>query len=199
MRGEPLSREVLVRLYIEQQLSAAEIGARLKCSTNKVHYWLARRGICIRSRSDALYARHNPNGDPFRFTQPKTLESAFLYGLGIGLYWGEGNRKNRTAVRLGNTDPKLIQTFLRFLIEVCGLEKRKIRFGLQVFSDMNPVAVLTFWSKTLGYPKAHFGKVVVTPQRGVGTYREKTKHGVLTVYVSNKKLRDLLVGQIETL
>lgn len=199
MKGEPLGREILVELYIEQKLSAADVAKRLHCSTNKVHYWLARRGIRARSRSDASYAKHNPDGDPFCFERPRTVDTAFLFGLGLGLYWGEGNKRNRTAVRLGNTDPRLIQMFLHFLTNIYGLERRKIRFGLQIFSDMNPRKALAFWSKALGYSTACFGKVVVTPSRGVGTYREKTKHGVLTVYVSNKKLRDLLVRQIETL
>lgn len=199
MKGEPIARDVLERLYVAERLSAAEIAARLGCSTNKVHYWLARRGVRIRSRSDASYAKHNPNGDPFCFRRPTTHNEAFLFGLGLGLYWGEGNKKNQTAVRLGNTDPRLIQAFLRFLTRLYGVQKSRIRFGVQVFSDMSPKKTLSFWSKALGYPKTHFGKVVVTPSRGVGTYREKTKHGVLTVYVSNTKLRDLINQQIESL
>ena len=199
MKGNPIPKSVLVRLYNTEKLSAAEIAARLKCSANKVHYWLARRGVRIRSRSDASYVKHNPHGDPFSFTSPQTLDASFLLGLGLGLYWGEGNKKNKTAVRLGNTDPRLIRSFLHFLSTLYRVDRNKFRFGIQVFSDMSPTAALSFWSKALGFPKSHFGKVVCTPSRGVGTYRDKTKHGVLTVYVSNKKLRDLLVRQIETL
>ena len=89
--------------------------------------------------------------------------------------------------------------FLRFLTHLYTVERSKIRFGLQIFSDMKPGKALKFWSKFLGYDRSHFGKIIITPARSIGTYREKTKHGVLTIYVSNKKLRDLLNLQIEQL
>lgn len=31
----------------------------------------------------------------------------------------------------------------------------------------------------------------------MGTYRKKTQHGVLTLYFNNKKLRDIIIGEIE--
>lgn len=51
----------------------------------------------------------------------------------------------------------------------------------------------------LGVPRTKFGKIIVTPARGKGTYKEKTKYGVLTVYVSNIKLRNVLMHEIEKL
>jgi hypothetical protein len=199
MKGNPIARSTLHKLYTVKRFSAAEIAQQLHCSTNKVHYWLARRGIKMRTQSDASYVKHNPTGDPFMFRPPQNMHEVFLMGLGIGLYWGEGNKKNKTAVRLGNTDPRLIKAFLHFLNKIYGVERYKIRFGLQVFSDMKPRAALKLWSRTIGFPTSHFGKVIVTPARSIGTYREKTKHGVLTVYVSNTKLRNLLIRQIENL
>ena len=64
---------------------------------------------------------------------------------------------------------------------------------------MSPEVTLRFWCKALGVSKSQFGKVTITPIRGVGTYREKTKNGVVTVYVSNIKLRNLLCGHLEKL
>lgn len=121
----------------------------------------------------------------------------FLYGLGLGLYWGEGTKSNTNSVRLGNTDPKLIKTFLKFLKLCFQIDENKLRFGLQVFSDMNPNRALHFWVKELGLKQSQFQKVIVTPARSIGTYRQKTQHGVLTVYFNNKKLRNLIVGEIE--
>ena len=53
---------------------------------------------------------------------------------------------------------------------------------------------LDFWTKTLTIEKSQFYKTVITPYRSLGTYRKKTKYGVLTVYFHNRKLRDVLVG-----
>lgn len=199
MRGSPLNKEALVKLYIREHQSAAEIAKQLGCSTNKVHYWLDRLGVKKRSQSDATYVKRNPRGDPFAFKKPLKASDHFLLGLGLGLYWGEGTKRSPTSVRLGNTDPRLIKKFIMFLQKVYGVDRSKFRFGLQIFSDMRPQQALAFWSKEIGFPKSVFQKVVVTPARGIGTYRNKTKHGVLTIYVSNKKLRDALVSQIERL
>ena len=122
-----------------------------------------------------------------------------LYGLGLGLYWGEGNKKNLNSVRLGNTDPKLIKKFLEFLETVYFIDKRRLRFGLQIFNDMDSRRVLLFWQKELGISSSRFYKVTVTPTRGIGTYREKTKYGVLSIYFHNKKLRDVICSEIEKL
>ena len=116
----------------------------------------------------------------------------------MGLYWGEGTKSNKLCVRLGNTDPALIKRFVEFLIKVCGITQEKLRFGLQVFSDMSPKRALEFWQKELDMPRRQFfPKVVVTPARSLGTYRNKTQHGVLTIYYGNKKLRDILCQMIE--
>ena len=199
MIGSPIAKTVLENLYITQKKPSREIAQHLSCSEHKVDYWLAKHGIHKRSLSDAIYLQRNPNGDPFSFNNPKNSKEWFLFGLGLGLYWGEGTKKNKTAVRLGNTDPALVKKFLEFLYRIYSVREGKVRFGLQIFSDMRPEQALSFWCSYLGVSRKDFGKVIVTPARSIGTYREKTKHGVLTVYVCNKKLRDELCKQIEIL
>lgn len=194
-----ISQTQLENLYIKEQKSAKQIAKLFSCSENKINYWLRMYGIKKRTIAESLYISHNPGGDPFAFKEPKTPNESFLYGLGLGLYWGEGNKKNTHSIRLGNTDPRLVKAFTRFLTEVYAVKKEKFRFGLQIFSDMSPEKALRFWSSYLSVSSKQFGKVIVTPARGVGSYREKTKYGVLTVYVSNKKLRDIICGEIEKL
>lgn len=189
----------LVRWYVQDKKSTKQISHLLKCSENKVTYWLQKHQIAKRSIADAMYARYNPHGHPFAFQQPRRADEWFLYGLGLGLFWGEGNKVNRHSVRLGNADPALIKTFLRFLREVYHIDESKLRFGIQVFSDVAPEHALSFWRRQLGVPKSAFSKVVVTPSRRTGTYRKKSQYGVLTVYFSNVKLRDIIVSAIEEL
>ena len=75
----------------------------------------------------------------------------------------------------------------------------RIGFGLQVFSDVDPEVAKHYWVKKLAVSKQQFQKVVVTPQRGIGTYTKKNKYGVLTVYFSNTKLRGIIVDAITEL
>lgn len=192
-------KKELSDLYSIQGLSAKQIADKFSCSENQVHYWLEKHCIKKRSISEATYVRANPNGDPFKFSKPRSIEGVFLFGLGLGLFWGEGNKVNPNAVRLGNTDPALIKYFIKFLTEIYNIDIQKLRFGLQIFTDTSPESAKAFWCKELDILPSQFHKTVLTKQNKIGTYRRKMPNGVLTVYFSNKKLRDMIVGAINEL
>lgn len=166
----------------------------LGCSLHKVKYWTERHQIPRRSISDAIYLKHNPDGDPFRFSRPKTQNEAYLFGLGLGLYWGEGTKSSKGSVRLGNTDPVLITRFIDFLVKFFHVRRQDFRFGLQIFTDIDEQVALRYWLKSLNVGRNQFGKTVTTKSGSLGTYRQKSQYGVVTVHYHNKKLRDLLVS-----
>ena len=178
-------------------MSSSAIANYLHCSVGRVNYWLLRHNISKRTISDAIYQKWNPNGDPFGLYKPKTLQEAVLYGLGVGLYWGEGTKSNKLSVRLGNTDPRLIKKFMQFLKTFYQVDKNKLHFGLQIFGDMNAKNVLQFCTRSLGVSSKQFYKVTITPYRGIGNYRKKTEYGVLTIFFNNKKLRDIICRAID--
>jgi hypothetical protein len=186
----------LSKLYLKSKKSSFEIAKFFDCSENRINYWLSKYNIKKRSISEAVYNKHNPNGDPFRIVNPNTIKGNKLLGLGLGLYWGEGTKSNKTSIRLGNTDPRLISKFIEFLVKICSIDKKKLKFGLQVFSDISASSALGFWSKSLNVPKSSFQKVIITPSRGIGTYKFKNKYGVLTVQYHNKKLRDIICNMV---
>lgn len=185
--------------YSKQRLSVRQIANELNCSQNTVTYWLNKYGIQKRTISEAVYALSNPEGDPFSFKTPSSSKEWFLYGLGLGLFWGEGNKVNKHSVRLGNSDPALIKSFIDFLEKIYRIDKNRLRFGLQVFSDMPAQGTLSFWSNFLQIPEDRFYKTIVTPSVKRGTYRKKSAHGVLILYFSNSKLRDIILTAIEEL
>jgi len=115
------------------------------------------------------------------------------------LLGGEGTKSNKNAVRLGNTDPDLIIVFIRFLKECFSIDTRRLKFGLQIFSDMDPNRAKRFWMHKLHARSTQFQKVIVTQARGLGTYKKKTQHGVLTVYFGNTRLQGEILATIEKL
>jgi len=157
---------------------------------------MAKYEIKRRSISDAIYQQHNPNGDPFLLQPIDTLEKAELYGLGIGLYWGEGNKANRYAVRLGNTDAELLNVFMQFLIELFGVKREDMRFQLQTFTDIDTETAFAYWTRALSVNRSQFYKVHVTISGSLGSYKKKSEYGVVTVYYHNKHLRDILVEML---
>lgn len=192
-----MQKEFLERTYSKDKKSAREIANSLHCSEGRVNYWLTKHGIVKRSISDAIYARHNPNGDPFSSRAFQKNKDSFLFGLGLGLYWGEGTKKNLRTVRLGNTDPYLLRTFLIFLRKIYGIDDSKLRFALQIFTDMDQKKEEKFWRRFLNIDSKQFYKTINTRSGSIGTYRAKSEHGVLTLYFGNKKLRDILNNEIE--
>lgn len=102
-----INKTRLHELYVTKQKSVAEIAELFACSQNKINYWLNKFDISKRSISEAIYVKANPSGDPFSRKKIVDISDAKLLGLGLGLYWGEGTKRNKNSVRLGNTDPDL--------------------------------------------------------------------------------------------
>ena len=191
-----VNKALLKELYLGKSLSMMQISKHLGCSHHKVAYWMSEYGIERRNRSQAVYLINNPNGDPFAVKPPRTPNEYILYGLGVGLYWGEGTKSNKNAVRLGNTDPGIIKCYIKFLEKLCGVDKSSLKFGLQIFSDINVETALEYWTSSIGISRSQFYKPVVTKSGSLGTYRNKNLYGVVTINFCNTKLRDILVEQI---
>ncbi len=195
-----LSSKFLKKIYTIDKKSVSEISKLLNCSENKINYWLRKYNISKRSISEAIYIKNNPDGDPFKIKTKLTKKEEFLSGLGLGLYWGEGHRKNKISVRIGNTDPKLIRKFMDFLVKICGVEEKDIGFRLMIFSDINLNVARRFWVKELKIkPKQIKGKITVIKSGRIGTYRQKSKYGVIILEYHNKKLRDIIYNMIQGL
>lgn len=194
-----MDKKLLELWYLRDKKSVHTIARELNCSDGKINYWMEKHFIPKRSISDAIYTKHNPKGDPFSSRVIQTNDDSFLFGLGLGLYWGEGTKRNLGQVRLGNTDPYLIRAFLVFLRKTYNIDNAKLRFAIQIFTDMDQKREEKFWRDFLKVRAGQFYKTINTRSGSIGTYREKSKHGVLTVYFGNKKLRDILIGEIEKL
>jgi DNA-binding CsgD family transcriptional regulator len=189
-----INKEIISRLYTEEGLSIKKISVELGISEEKVKYYMRLYKIRVRTKSETAYLQHNKS------FSPKQLESHrdyYLYGLGIGLYLGEGNKASEYSVRLGNTDPGIINLFVKFLVDICGVDKNEIKYGLQVFNDSDPDEALKYWMLQLNCDKTMFHKTIsVIPPQGKGTYRRKSTKGVLQVYVNNKRLKEWISGRL---
>jgi hypothetical protein len=193
----PIDKSELKKLY-SLGMSMAEISQKYKCSIHKVVYWMRKYGILRRNHSESSYLKHNPDGDPFKIKTSLTTEDVFLLGLGIGIYWGEGNKTLEvSALRVANTDPDLIRTFLRFLSEIYGLDKKRFSYSIVCFNDVNPEDSRKYWSNELKISPEKFGKITIIAKQGKGTYRKKSRYGVCTVQGNNVKLKKIVFDEIQ--
>lgn len=189
-RAQPIAKETLERMYVQEKRSMQEIADTLGCSVNKVVYWMDKHGISRRGWSEATYHKRNPLGDPFQIHEPVTADERDLMMLAIGLYIGEGTKK-ADSVRFTNSNPQVIGAFLRFLEQICRVEKSKIRAWLNVHDDVNLEAAQSFWQAATGLDRKQFSKPFVQPSHG-GSYADKSKYGTLTIIVGNRKLADFV-------
>lgn len=80
-----------------------------------------------------------------------------LFLAGFFLYWAEGTKTAKTTTSLANTDPAMIQFFIKWL-EMLGISKSKLRVKLHLYSDMNIKKEAKFWSQEIRIPLSQFRK-----------------------------------------
>lgn len=193
-----LKREILEKYYLTERKSSRQISVLLKCSEHKVNYWIDKYKIKKRSISDSLYVRCNPSGNPFELNKLLNKDKNFIYGLGLGLFWGEGNKRNKNSVRLGNTDPDLIRLFIIYLRSAYNIDIEKLNFSIQIFDDLDVDAVRNYWIQKLSVkPNQIYDKITISKSGRKGSYRNKNKNGVITVYFHNTKLKQIIDREIE--
>ena len=197
---ENLTKEKLIGLYIEDKKSVADIAKLFNCSERGIDYWIKKYDIPKRTISEAIYIKCNPNGDPFKVRRMLGKKDSELKNLGLGIYWGEGDKSpNNTSIRLGNTDPFLLKRFREFLRKIYSVKEEKIQYGLTLFNDSNESDAIAFWKKHLGIKRSQLGKITVIPPQGKGTYKKKSKCGVLVIIFTNKKLKEIILEEIKNL
>ncbi len=120
----------------------------------------------------------------------------FLFGLGLGIYWGEGDKISKNAVRVANSDPAIIRMFIKFLLNICNLQQRKLLFQIICFNDSDPLLAKKYWANELRISGEKFGKIVQIPAQGKGTYKKKSRNGVCILTISNIKLKPWIMNEI---
>ena len=175
----------LVNLY-SSGLSMPDIAKKQSISIHKVVYWMEKYGIPRRSRSEATYIQKNPDGDPYKIIAIDSTEKAELLSLGIGLFLGEGNRRDHFHMRFTNSDPNIIKLFLQFIRKICCVKEEKINAFINIFDDRIYQVSLKHWIKVTGIPKTRFYKPTIRPGK-IGTYKNKSKYGTITLVVGNTK------------
>ncbi|MFL5800566.1 MAG: hypothetical protein ACJ8CR_02365 [Roseiflexaceae bacterium] len=191
-KGE-ISKADLARLYYGEKLSMQGIADKLGWRPDKVQYWMDQYGFKRRSWSEATYVKRNPNGDPFEIRMPETVEEWTLFGLGIGLYMGEGSRKSLHQVAMANTNPAILRIFLVFLEKFCGINRSDFKAWINIFDDCDVESAIQWWSAELNLSRRQFYETATRKSRG-GSYIKKSEHGTLSISFLNVKLKKIIDG-----
>lgn len=103
------------------------------------------------------------------------LSKRDLWLLGIGLYWGEGQKSCNEGIGIMNSNPELIKTMIKWFKEICGLSTENFSITVHAYPDTNIKKTINYWSKITDIPKSQFKK----PQIDRRTNKLRIKKGKL--------------------
>jgi len=90
----------------------------------------------------------------------KSLSKRELLLIGAALYWAEGYNKQDNVgspnISFGNSDPKMVILFLRFLREVMRIPEEALRPIVQIHHNVEVKSAINFWSKISDIPQKFF-------------------------------------------
>ena len=114
--------------------------------------------------------------------------------LGVGLYWGEGN-KGRHEVRLTNMDPVMLRGFIEWLA-LLGVPHRKLKVRVDVAASHDKEPTAKWWAGKLSLDTSQ----VVVCQRVSPTSKHKTSrpdyHGVAYISLNDTVIQSRILGMI---
>ncbi len=91
----------------------------------------------------------------------------------------------------------MLKVFIGFLVKFFRIRRGDLKFHLHIFTDININKAKKYWINQLRISKGQIYKPLISRSGSIGTYRNKSKYGVMTLYYGNTKLRNQLVRLIE--
>lgn len=101
-----------------------------------------------------------------RFIRKVPVDSQYFALLISLLFWCEGGKQETAMVRLVNSDPKLIASFLFLMRRGFPLEEKKFRVRLFFHEYHNEKKQKLFWARITGISLKQFRKTYIKPHTG---------------------------------
>ncbi len=124
--------------------------------------------------------------------QIEILSKKELFLVGIALYWAEGFKKD-TQVGFANSNPEMINLYLRWLYECCGVKIENLiaRVTINISHKDRIDEIQSQWSKSTHIPQEYFRKPFYQQFKWKKIYENPNEYyGVLRIKV--RKSTDLL-------
>lgn len=99
------------------------------------------------------------------FADIKHISKRELWLIGIILYWAEGTKEKEyhpgSQLMFGNSDPRMIKLFVKWLLNSCGLSRDRLTFEIYIHknSKNNIEVVRKYWSDVTGFSIKEFSRV----------------------------------------
>lgn len=117
-----------------------------------------------------------------------------LFIAGIMIYWGDGDKNPKNPVRISNTDPHLLNIFVKFLKNTCALPEDKVKAHMILHPDLDELTCKRYWSSLIGINQTFFYKTQVIQGRHK---TRKLAYGICSVEVSSRQLKEKILVWIK--
>jgi hypothetical protein len=213
---KPCERAQARRLRAEDGWSIRRIASALNVAVSTVSVWV--RDIELTPEQQADLVRRNPrfnaqaNGGARRSERARAKRRQYqlsgraiaregepLHLAGCMLYWAEGTR-NKNAVVFTNSDPAMLEFFLRFLRECYGVERERVAFSCNCFLN-NGLAlsdIETWWLERLVLPRECLRRATVNAPSSAGRAEKRTLvYGTGRLVVHSTEIVQSIYGAIQ--
>lgn len=193
--NKPISVKTIRELYYQKKLSVRKVAEILGRSMSSIYDFMKRHNLPRRTpvqTNNIAYEQQTPS---YNLKKKLTPKDEKLKMAGIMLYWAEGcksqkvlgTNRERYVIDLANSDPRMIQLFVKFLREICGVDENRLRVLLYCYANQNVEFLKKYWSQITKIPLKQFIKPYVRkdflPQKS-----GKMKYGLVHIRYSDKKL-----------
>lgn len=171
-------REVGLSKKQKQNITAKRIAGQRKGAD-------ARRSNRIKIQSEIISKAKSEIGN---------LSKKDLFLIGVVLYWAEGSKEKEwnpgQKLAFSNMDSRIIQLFLRWLVEIAKVPKDMIGFEISIHETHKSRVpeVIDYWAKITRFQRSCFNKVYFKTAKIKKTNRHNigdTYFGLLRVTVKN--------------
>lgn len=213
--SKPLEREQ-ARVLRAGGMSVKDIARQLGVSKSSISVWV--RDIPLSdAQQAALQEKHRQYEATLKGSQAnrekglrqrltfqqegraRAREGDTLHLAGCMLYWAEG-AKDRTSLRIVNSDPDMLAFFCRFLREALSVpdEKMTVRVICYTNNGISVDEIETYWLTLLGLPRECLRRTIVNQQPKSSRQRgRKLMYGVCVLYVHSTHLVQHFYGAIQ--
>jgi hypothetical protein len=183
-----------------------EITERLALPRTTVFYWI--KDIPIPPRPRLATPGRRKGNEKMVATFKAKRDAAYALGRAefdelakeptfidfVCMYIGEGYKRCRNTVAIGNSDPEVVQLAAYWLRR---LSHRPVRFWLQYHADQDLDELQRFWADRVGVVAGDIGLQRKSNSNQLAGRTWRSRHGVLTVRTSDTYLRARLQAWID--
>lgn len=173
------------KLYSEG-LSAKQVGNKIGLTCWQVIRLMKKYRIPRRDKNGTKKLQYLKQPLTYKIKTNLSLNDEKLKIAGVMLYWGEGNKQEDT-LDFANSNPEMVQLYLRFLRKICGIDEKKLRLLIYCYSNQNIKALENYWRNLTGIAKEQFQKPYIRKDF-LESKMGKMEYGLAHIRNSDKKL-----------